>query len=57
MIQCMQLESRGVFRGAAGECMRSAALKFIEKMCQSMLPISGHATLGNNYTATLVDRD
>ena len=43
---CFQLESHGVFRGAAGECMRPAALGFISKMCECLLPVAGHSALG-----------
>ena len=42
---CFQLEGHGVFRGAAGECMRPAALTFISKMCECQLPIT-HSALG-----------
>ena len=44
---CLQLELHGVFRGAAGECMRPAALSFIVKMCNCSFSVPGHPTLGN----------
>jgi hypothetical protein len=42
----LQLEGHGVFRGAAGECMRPAALTFISKMCECQLPIT-HSALAS----------
>lgn len=42
----LQLESQGVFRGVAGECMRPAALNFIVKMCDCTLPVCGQPALG-----------
>lgn len=41
-----QLEAHHVFRGAAGECMRPAALKFIERMCGCQLPVQGLPVIG-----------